>query len=165
MNVLMGPTIIIGLFLGASLQVSAITDPIAGSAAPPVTGSTLPSGDATFNQTLSLQSISFHITCANAGSQNRLTIAPKGLQQDNTVIKREIDGTVTGAEVADLNVDGSPEIYVFVSSAGSDSYGSLVGYSANNKKSLSEIYLPPLQDHPKAAKGHLEKPPYLGPLR
>ncbi|MEI7870435.1 MAG: PliI family lysozyme inhibitor of I-type lysozyme [Candidatus Methylumidiphilus sp.] len=108
-----------------------------------------------FDQTLSLQGINFHVTSANVGSLNRLRIVPKGLKGDNQPIEKEIDGTVTGAEVADLNVDGSPEIYVYATSAGSGSYGSLVAYAANKGKSLSEIYLPSLQDDAKAAKGYM----------
>jgi hypothetical protein len=108
-----------------------------------------------FDQTLSLQGISFHITCANQGSINPLRIEPKGLKERNDVITRDIEGTVTGAEVSDLNADGSPEIYVYVSSAGSGSYGTLLAYSANKKKSLSEIYLPPLEETPKAMKGYM----------
>ena len=72
-----------------------------------------------FDETLSLQGVSFHVSCANAGSLNQLRIEPKGLKADNAVIEKEIDGTVTGAEVADLNADGSPEIYVYTTSAGS----------------------------------------------
>ena len=108
-----------------------------------------------FDQTLSLQGVSFRVSSKNTGSVNRLRIEPKGLKRDNTVIEREIDGTVTGAEVADLNIDGSPEIYVYVSSAGSGSYGSLLAYAANKRRSLSEIYLPPLQDDSKASKGYM----------
>ena len=108
-----------------------------------------------FDQTLSLEGISFHITCANQGSINPLRIEPKGLKKRNDVITRDIEGAVTGAEVSDLNADGSPEIYVYVSSAGSGSYGTLVAYSANKKKSLSEIYLPPLEETPKAMKGYM----------
>lgn len=66
-----------------------------------------------------------------------------------------INGTVTGAEVADLNVDGSPEIYVYITSVGSGSYGSLVAYSANRRKSLSEIYLPPITNDKAATKGYM----------
>lgn len=32
--------------------------------------------------------------------------------------------------------------------------GELIAYSANNKKSLSEIYLPPVSDNPKTAEGY-----------
>ena len=108
-----------------------------------------------FDQTLSLQGITFRVRSANKGSINQLSIEPQGLKGDNAVIKKEIDGSVSGAEVADLNVDGSPEIYVYVTSAGSGSYGTLVAFAANKRRSLSEIYIPPLQDDPKAAKGYM----------
>ena len=97
-----------------------------------------------FDQVFTLQGISFHIACPNSGSINQLTITPSGLSIDNSIIEQEIEGTVTGAEIADINSDGSPEIYVYVTSAGSGSYGELVAYSANNRKSLSGIYLSPL---------------------
>jgi hypothetical protein len=108
-----------------------------------------------FDKTLELQGIRFHVTSANQGSLNTLRIVPAGLEIDNSPITQKIDGTVTGAEVADLNVDGSPEIYVYVTSAGSGSYGSLVAYSANRRKSLSEIYLPPLKENKPTAKGYM----------
>ena len=108
-----------------------------------------------FDQVFELQGISFHVICPNQGSINQLEIIPTGLEIDNTVIKREIDGTVTGAEVADLNGDGSPEIYTYINSAGSGTYGSLVAYAANNKKSLSEITLPPLMDDKENSRGYM----------
>ena len=91
----------------------------------------------------------------NEGSINQLTITPSGLEIDKRVIKQEIVGRVTGAEIADINADGSPEIYVYVTSSGSGSYGSLVAYSANNKKSLSDIYLAPLEDDKKNSIGYM----------
>ena len=108
-----------------------------------------------FDQVFKLHGIAFHVTSANDSSLNQLEITPSGLEIDNSAIKREIDGTVTGADVADANGDGSPEIYVYVTSAGSGSYGQLIAYSANNKKSLSEISLPPLEDNPDNAKGYM----------
>jgi hypothetical protein len=108
-----------------------------------------------FDMTLELLGIRFGVTCANEGSVNTLHIVPTGLETDNSPIVRTIDGTVTGAEVADLNVDGSPEIYVYVTSAGSGSYGSLVAYSVNRRKSLSEIYLPPVTEDKVASKGYM----------
>jgi hypothetical protein len=108
-----------------------------------------------FNKTLKKDGISFHVSCANDSSLNNLLIVPLGLAIDNSVIKKEVDGTVTGAEVDDLNGDGSPEIYVFINSAGSGSYGSLVAYGSNNKKSLSEIYLPPLESDETNSKGYM----------
>jgi len=108
-----------------------------------------------FDKVLKLQGITFHVQATNEGSLNQLTITPSGLSLANDVIKQEIDGSVTGAEIADLNNDGSPEIYVYVTSAGSGSYGSLVAYSANHKKTLSGIYLPSLKDNKKNAVGYM----------
>ena len=107
-----------------------------------------------FDQRLALQGITFHVRCPNDSSAPTVTITPSGLAIDNSPITREVDGHVVLAEVADLDVDGSPEIYVYAQSAGSGSYASLVAYSANKKKSLSEIHLPPITDDPKAARGY-----------
>ena len=115
----------------------------------------VPATGGAFDRTLELQGIRFVVTCANEGSLNILRIVPAGLETDNSPIVRTIDGIVTGAEVADLNVDGSPEIYVYVTSAGSGSYGSLVAYSANRRKSLSDLYLPPVTENKVASKGYM----------
>ena len=100
------------------------------------------------------EKISFHVTCENDSSINRLEIVTKGLVYNDTLVK-EIDGTVSGIEVADLNNDDSPEIYVFVTSAGSGSYGSLVAYSVNNKKSLSSIYLRELSSYKEISSAYM----------
>jgi hypothetical protein len=98
-----------------------------------------PAGPKAFDKTLSLQGIGFRLVSANQGSINRVVITPTGLTRDNTPVSREVDGTVTGAEVADLNGDGSPELYVYVRSAGSGSYGSVVAYGVSQRRSLAEV--------------------------
>ena len=108
-----------------------------------------------FDKTFTLEGITFHVQATNKGSENILIITPSGLSERNDVIKQKIDGMVTGAEIADLNNDGSPEIYIYVTSSGSGAYGTLVAYSANSKASLSEIYLPPLEQNKKASKGYM----------
>ena len=108
-----------------------------------------------FDEIVEIEGIRFHVQCTNEGSINQLTITPDGLEYDNRPMQREVDGSVTGAEGADLNADGSPEIYVYVSSAGSGSYGSLIAYSANQKKSLTEINLPDLYQDSKNIEGYM----------
>jgi len=108
-----------------------------------------------FDRILRLQDVTFHVTSPNSGSMNLVTITPSGLERDNSPITAEVDGSVTGAEVADLNADGSPEIYVYVTSAGSGSYGSLAAYGANNKKSLSMIYLPEIAENSAVSQGYM----------
>lgn len=113
---------------------------------------TAPAG---FHETLSLQGLRFKLSSANHQSINHLTLGVEGLKQKAEPIHREIDGTITGAEVADLNVDGFPEVYVYVTSAGSGSYGSVIAFSSNKNKSLSEIYVTPIEKIKKASKGYL----------
>ncbi len=107
-----------------------------------------------FNKTFTLKSITFHVSCPNDSSLSKLTIKTKGLKFDD-VLEKEIDGTVSEAKVADLNSDGAPEIYVFTTSAGSGSYGSVVAYSSNHNKSISEIYFPEMDPKNKAFKGYM----------
>ena len=114
-----------------------------------------PASVAAFNKEFELHGVHFVVEATNNGSVNTLTITPSGLSEVNDVITREIDGTVTDAEVADINVDGSPEIYVWVQSAGSGSYATPIGYSANNKKSLSEITFPPIAEDADNSKGYM----------
>jgi hypothetical protein len=97
---------------------------------------------------LSLQGINFQVTSQG----NKLRIVPSGLTIDNSPIERDIDGTVTGVDVGDINVDRSPEIYVYVKDAKGKT--SLISFSTNKKKSMSDIYLPPFIDDPKLAKGY-----------
>lgn len=61
-----------------------------------------------FDRKLSLLGVTFHVTSPNAESGNTVTITPANLKGDNSPIKHKIGGRVTGAEVADLNIDQSP---------------------------------------------------------
>jgi hypothetical protein len=60
---------------------------------------------------------------------------------------------ITGAKVADFDVDGPPEPYVDIRSAGLGRFGALVAFSADRRKSPSEIHLPPVSDDARAAQG------------
>lgn len=108
-----------------------------------------------FDKKLQLQGVNFHVTCANEGSQNVLRILPSGKLKNPQLIEEKIDGTVVGAEVADLDRNGVPEIYVYVQSAGSGSYGSVVGHAVNKRRSITPIYMTPLTDDPKASAGYM----------
>lgn len=108
-----------------------------------------------FQKSLDLQGFTFRIEATNEGSINRLTITPSGLTAENAPVESEIEGTVAGAEIGDLDGNGFPEVYVYVNSAGSGSYGSLVAYAVNNAKSITPIYLPPIAEDAKAGKGYM----------
>ncbi|HOB95067.1 MAG TPA: PliI family lysozyme inhibitor of I-type lysozyme [Aquabacterium sp.] len=111
-------------------------------------------GAAPLDSTLALQGIRFRLQSANTGSSNTLRVTPAGLQIDNRPQQLAIDGTITGAELADLDGDGSPELYVASTAAGSGSHGTLTGLAVNKRKSLSFVMLdrpapdaPQLQGH------------------
>ncbi len=111
-------------------------------------------GSGPLKTTLALQGIRFTLASANQGSINTLVVTPAGLSKDNRPQRQEIDGTVSSAEVADLDGDGSPELYVGSTSAGSASAGSLLGWAVNKRKSLSAVFLPPLDAGAPQAQGY-----------
>lgn len=108
-----------------------------------------------FDKTLSLQGISFRVTTArNDKGEVVLHVAPKGLSKINTPAETVIDGTVTDAEAGDLNVDGSPEIYVFTRSASEPHTATLYAWSTNQKRSMTPIFLPPVSEDKVNSKGY-----------
>ena len=104
-----------------------------------------------FKKTVSYKSISFDIT----KSGDTLTIQPSGFESDNTKVIKTIEGTVSNIEVDDINTDGSPELMIYITSSGSGSYGTAIGFSGNNNKSMSEITIPRIVDNPKTNKGYM----------
>lgn len=85
-----------------------------------------------------------------------LTIQPSGLSVSNEVLYHDITGySVVNAEIGDLNIDSYPEVFVYLSSDGSGSYGKLIGYSVNNGKSVSQVYLPEVSENTEVNKGYM----------
>ena len=107
-----------------------------------------------FEQRLELHGIGFQVSSPNNSTGNSVRIVPSGLQADNTPIEMEVAGLVVGAEVADLNVDRSPELYVYLRGPALEQRGSLLAVSANSRKSLSFVSLPELAEHRGASAGY-----------
>ena len=96
-----------------------------------------------YQQSLSLQGVTFEVsvTAPDDNKMPDLVIQPSGLEIDNSAIRASLEGEVTGAEVADLNADGSPEVYVFTRSEDGSQTGGVLAWAANRKKSLNQIHL------------------------
>jgi hypothetical protein len=144
----------------ADVSVGPGTGPVSRPATAPVPEmtpdpATVPKPGAGFHQDLQLLGVRFAVDAVSDGASSALTILPSGLSIDNGAITRVVDGTIVGAEVGDVNGDGSPELYVFVEAAGVGKHGQLVAYSANNRKSLSEIAIPDLADDAINSVGYL----------
>ncbi len=101
-----------------------------------------------FSKTLELHGIKFVVESPNSATGNTVKITPSGLEVSNDVQSKSVSGEVYGAEVGDLNVDQSPEIYIYSRETGGNKRASLIAYSANKKKSLSDINMP--ADDPKS---------------
>ncbi|WP_167618649.1 PliI family lysozyme inhibitor of I-type lysozyme [Maribellus sediminis] len=108
-----------------------------------------------FSKVLQLQGIGFYVTSVRKGPQTAVSVSPFGLEKSNRVETYTVDGYVTDAEIEDLNADGSPELLVYIQSFGSGSYGSVLAFSVNNLKSLSQAYLPPLTQDPALSEGYM----------
>ena len=127
-------------------------DPVSRASIQSRSGAESPS-TAAFDSKLEMQGVAFRVVSPNRADANFVEITTAGLTHDNSPWKQEIDGVVVGAEVADLNADLSPEIYVFVRGRDVEVRASLVAYSSNRKRSLSAIYLPELEAQPGATRG------------
>lgn len=105
----------------------------------------------TFQKKVTYQNISFVITLKDT----TLTIQPNGFSEDNSLITKNVDGIINTIEIEDVNTDGSPELLIYITNSGSGSYGTAIGFSGNNNKSVSEISIPSIIENPKANKGYL----------
>jgi hypothetical protein len=143
------------LIAACSRQPEPPASPVAPEPAPTAQStSEVEPAEVSFAQVLELQGVTFNVVSPNAAASNTVTVSTTGLEVDNSAWSQEVDGIVTGAEAADLNVDGSPEVYVYVRSAGAGAKGSVVAYVANNRRSLSMAFMAPLSDTPGAADGY-----------
>ncbi len=98
-----------------------------------------------FSTELSLQNVTFTITANDSIPKATLVVRPAGLENDNAFVVRSIEGQVSGAEIEDLNADGWPEVMVYYRSNEPGGAGSVVAFSVNGGKSMSEVAFPPLE--------------------
>jgi hypothetical protein len=106
-----------------------------------------------FKKHLELQGIKYDLNAIGSGSSMNLTIVPSGLKGHNDSIVLSTD-SIVGAEVEDLDRDGFPELLIYTKIVGSGSNGSVIGFSPNKGKSLSQIYFPELDKTDKAMKDY-----------
>ncbi|CAK6694415.1 PliI family lysozyme inhibitor of I-type lysozyme [Synechococcus sp. BA-124 BA4] len=96
---------------------------------------------APFRSNLSLQGVSFAVTASGEGSTQQLTVKARRGDKAFPSIQETVEGRVVGAEVEDLNSDGLPDLFVYVQSAGSGSYGSVKAWTTTRAGGLLPIHL------------------------
>jgi hypothetical protein len=102
---------------------------------------------------LSLQGVTFQVTTTGGGSVQQLVVKASEQGHAYPVVKDELLGSLSGREVEDLNSDGRPELILFVTGAGSGSYGSVMAWSASKGHTLLPITMPELSG--KLAQGYM----------
>ena len=108
---------------------------------------------APFQQSASLQGVTFQVKATGEGSLQQLVVKASENGKSLPTVKTETDGRVTGIEVEDLNSDGKPELLVYATSAGSGSYGSVKAWTVSKGHTLLPINMPELTG--KWAKGYM----------
>jgi len=104
---------------------------------------TLPLQAGGFSQKLEVNGLSFTISSPNKAEGNTITIKPHGLKNGDDPLTQPVEGEVSKVEIADLDGDGSPELFLYTTSPGSGSYGKAYAWSTNGKKVLTEIFIKP----------------------
>jgi len=105
-----------------------------------------------YSKKLKLNNFSFSINAKKQDTVYQVTITPKGLELINRPESFLVNGPIINSEIIDLNKDGSPEILIY--SVDNDKYTRVHGFSVNNKKSMSRIYFPPIENDKSLLSGY-----------
>jgi len=96
---------------------------------------------APFSRSLSLQGVTYSVEAKGEGSMQQLTVQARRNGKPFATVREEIEGRVIGAEVDDLNGDGQPDLFVYVESAGSGSFGTVRAWTSTKAGSLLPIHM------------------------
>jgi len=81
-----------------------------------------------YKKSFILQKHRFDVSTDASGAVRSLTLGVLFDNQPLITIRQKIDGWVVGAEVADLDKNNSPEIYIYACSYGSGAFGRIYGF-------------------------------------
>jgi len=109
-----------------------------------------------FSMELTSNGIVFKISVIQEPEDKVLSVSTIGLKQREYAENFNIIGEiVVDAELADLNMDNSPELLIYTQSVGSGSYGKVYAFSVNNLQSMSQVYMPPFYEDEKIKQGYM----------
>lgn len=108
-----------------------------------------------FKKILKGDKITYKIECLNNSSMNDLIIEITG---DKKIVLKEnfeIDGTVSNAEIRDIDNDGKEELFVYTNSVGSGGYGDVFVLTVNSKNKVVKIDFPETALNEKIKEGYM----------
>jgi hypothetical protein len=94
-----------------------------------------------FEKTVSEGKISFTVSSPNVPERNTMVIFSKGLENRNDTFQIEVSGQVHAAQLADLNTDGFPEVYVFTQQKENELKGNVYVFTSYRNRSYGQAYL------------------------
>ena len=109
-----------------------------------------------FRKEIDIEGAHFLVEANDPAAPRQLKITASGLKApgETVTLTRDIEGTVTGAMVGNLDADGNPEIFVLTQSPDGDGRVNLVVYEVDRDVGLSPIYFPPLVDDRRNSQGY-----------
>lgn len=109
-----------------------------------------------FRKKIDIEGAHFVVEANEPASPRQLKITASGLKGvgETVTLTRDIEGTVTGAMVGNLDADGNPEIFVLTQSADGDGRVSVVAYEIDREAGLSPIYFPPIVNNRRYSNGN-----------
>lgn len=87
-------------------------------------------------------------------SLSTIRISTKGFEHNHREVYEDRD-PISDVFVADLDGNGFDEIYIITTSAGSGSYGTVLGFASNKDKSLSMINFPEIRKGDENFEGYM----------
>lgn len=110
-----------------------------------------------YSQTFTHKRQSYQVEIASGVASSTITITPKGLTLSNRPLKKTVDGLFKRAEMADLDVDGEPEIYLFMQSADTGDRASVIAVASDQGRRMVEVPMADLAADAKNSAGYRGK--------
>ncbi|MFM9019905.1 MAG: hypothetical protein ACKOOA_01140 [Sediminibacterium sp.] len=108
-----------------------------------------------YDSTLKLGKAGFKISCNNKNPEkNNLSIAPVGFENGARDVSFEVKGRVNKAEVDDLNMDGFPDLIIYVNLPGDKPKLNIIAISSDKNQGFLPIYFPDILDDAKIKPGY-----------
>lgn len=111
-------------------------------------------GTTVYSETFTHKRQSYVVEVDAAGTRSTVTVTPKGMGLSNKAVARQIDGVFNRAQMADLDGDGEPEIYVFLKSTDGRDRASAFIVASDQGRRMVEVPVPDLAADAKHSAGY-----------
>ncbi|TXB61911.1 hypothetical protein [Phaeodactylibacter luteus] len=108
-----------------------------------------------FEKVLQAGEVSFEVRSPNRGQDNQLTLTSSGFSVRNEAQQVEVEGLLADAQLADLNADGYPEVYLFtISEVEGGKAMQVYAFASYRNRSFGPIYIPALPESDNRMQGY-----------